>query len=192
MKVRVLTWHDQWRWVRQQYSWIKRYEERMYRSAGCPWYIRCICCWNFVYHQFWNMKRAHLLWYHVSPNYSWYTTAMYISTPFKVWCPKQQCKTMHSIGKRLGEKKKKLLKARNNKRLQVYPFHYLSKTGAICFWPIAWFVGCVFNLIPSCTRFWLQMDRIHLFLVVALNINTDKHGSCEIHIRKLSSLPAAC
>ena len=106
MKVRVLTWHDQWRWVRQQYSWIKRYEERMYRSAGCPWYIRCICCWNFVYHQFWNMKRAHLLWYHVSPNYSWYTTAMYISTPFKVWCPKQQCKTMHSIGKRLGKKKK--------------------------------------------------------------------------------------
>ena len=31
--------------------------------------------------------------------------------------------------------------------------HPCSKTGAICFWPIAWLVGCMFYLIPDCTRF---------------------------------------
>ena len=57
---------------------------------------------------------------------------------------------------------------RSNNHLQVYPGHNLWKTGTICFWPIAWLFECIFDLIPGCTRFWLQTDRVYPFLVIAL------------------------
>ena len=46
------------------------------------------------------------------------------------------------------KKTKKRWKAKHNNHLQdqVYPGHNLSKTGRICFWPIAWLVGEYFLL----------------------------------------------
>ena len=58
------------------------------------------------------------------------------------------------VGKWLSKRNnQKRLKAKHDNHLQVYPGHYLSKTGTICFWPIAWLVGCIFDLITGCTRF---------------------------------------
>ena len=58
--------------------------------------------------------------------------------------------------------------SQHNNHLQVHPGHYLSKTGSICFWPIAWLVGCILDLILGCTRFLLQIDRVYPFWVIVL------------------------
>ena len=60
-----------------------------------------------------------------------------------------------------------IVTSQHNNHLQVYPGHHLSKTGSICFWPIAWLVGCVltwFQGVPvfdskrtGYTRFWLSL-----------------------------------
>ena len=71
------------------------------------------------------------------------------------------------LGVTNNQKRLKAPSERNN-HLQVYPGHNLWKTGTICFWPIAWLVECIFDLIPGCTRFWLQTDRVYPFLVIAL------------------------
>ena len=61
-----------------------------------------------------------------------------------------------------------IITPQHNNYLQVYLGHYLSRTGSIWFWPIAWLVGCFYDLIPGCTRFLLQPDRVCPFVVVAL------------------------
>ena len=61
-----------------------------------------------------------------------------------------------------------IVTSQRHNHLQVYPGHHPSKTGSICFWPIAWLVGCIFDSIPGCTRFLLQTYRVYPFLVIAL------------------------
>ena len=76
---------------------------------------------------------------------------------------------VHYLRQWLGKKKKKnVWKPSKITTYRCTRVIYLWKTGTICFWPIAWLVECIFDLIPACTRFWLQTDRVYPFLVIAL------------------------
>ena len=66
------------------------------------------------------------------------------------------------------KKKKKRLEANNKRHLPVTGYKCTRViSGTICFWPIAWLVGCGFDLIPVCIRFWLVTDRGYPILVMA-------------------------
>ena len=48
----------------------------------------------------------------------------------------------------------------------MYPGHYPSKTGTVCFQPIAWpMEGVVLDFISACNRLGFQTDREHPLLV---------------------------
>ena len=72
--------------------------------------------------------------------------------------PKQQWKTMRTLFVTKNRKQKRLKAITIRRQFQVYPGHYISKTGTFCFWIIAWLVGCVFDLVPGCARFWLWVQ----------------------------------
>ena len=79
----------------------------------------------------------------------------------------------------------KKIRSRNGWKLSkagVYvigiPGSFLLENGhTLCFWPIAWLVGCVFDLILVCTRLSEKTDRVHPFLVIASRITQRKNKS---------------
>ena len=72
--------------------------------------------------------------------------------------------------KKNGWPSKKRLTKHNKPFTGVPEGHFLSKTDAICFWPIAWLVGCIltwFQALPvfyskrtGYTRFWLLPKKL--------------------------------
>ena len=56
------------------------------------------------------------------------------------------------------------MKIPRRRHVQVYPGHCLSKNEYVCFGPIGWLVGRVFDLIPGCAHFWLQTDLVCVYI----------------------------